>query len=149
MKTKSEKDVCCTNRKALHEYFVLDTLEAGIMLKGTEIKSLRGHKVSLDGAYAKTDENGEVWLIGCNIEVYTHGNHSNHEPKRDRKLLLRKSEIAKFAGKAQQAGHTLIPLSVYIFKGKAKVQLAVCKGKQLHDKRQSIKEKDMRRSMED
>lgn len=149
MKTKSDKDVCCTNRKALHEYFVLDTLEAGIMLKGTEIKSLRGHKVSLDGAYAKVDENGEVWLIGCNIEVYSHGNHANHEPKRDRKLLLRKNEIAKFAGKALQAGHTLIPLSVYIFKGKAKLQLAVCKGKQLHDKRQSIKEKDMRRSMED
>jgi len=144
-KEPSEKTIC-QNRKAWHEYYVLDTIETGIVLKGTEIKSIRDHKVSLDGSYAKM-ENGEVWLIGCSIEEYSHGSHDNHEHKRRRKLLLHKNEIRKFAEKAEQIGHTLVPLKLYLSKGKAKIELAVCKGKQLHDKRQAMKERDTKREM--
>jgi len=136
------------NRKAWFEYHVLDTVEAGIVLKGTEIKSIRDNKVHLTGSYAKI-ENGEVWLIGCTIDEYSHGNTQNHEPKRKRKLLLHKREIEKFAEKAEQIGHTLVPLKLYLSKGKAKIELAVCKGKQLHDKRQALKERDAKKEMND
>jgi len=147
-KEPNEKTIC-QNRKAWHEYTVLDTIEAGIVLKGTEIKSIRDHKISLDGSYAKV-ENGEVWLIGCNIDEYNHSSPSlNHEPKRKRKLLLHKREIDKFAEKAEQIGHTLVPLKVYLSKGKAKVELAVCKGRQLHDKRQALKDRDAIKEMRD
>ena len=146
-KKKPPESTVCSNRKARHDYHILDTAEAGIVLTGTEIKSLRAHKASLAGSYARVDANGEVWMIGSNIEEYEKGNQFNHDPKRARKLLLHKKEIAKFAEKAQQQGHTLIPLRIYLNKGKAKVELAVAKGKQTHDKRQSLKERDAEREM--
>lgn len=140
----SNNQIVCQNRKARFEYEVLETLEAGIVLTGTEIKSVRQHHVSLDGAFAVV-ANGEVTLVNCNIEPYKQGNVHNHQPKRQRRLLLNKSEIAKFAEKAKVKGFTVVPLSMYIKNGKAKVELAVCRGKQLHDKRRSIKDRDLSR----
>lgn len=142
----SNNQVVCQNRKARFEYEVLETLEAGIVLKGTEIKSVTQHHVSLDGAFAVV-ANGEVTLVNCNIEPYKQGNVNNHEPKRQRRLLLNKSEIAKFAETAKIKGYTIVPMSMYIKNGKAKVELAVCRGKQLHDKRQSIKDRDLSREL--
>ena len=145
------KDVC-RNRRALHEYDILDRLECGLVLTGTEVKSLREGQASLEDAYAKI-EGGEVWLIGSDIPEYAMGNRMNHKPKRTRKLLLHRREIARFAGKASQRGFTLVPVRMYFKNGRAKVELAVAKGKQLHDKRQSLKKKDadreIRRSMRD
>lgn len=140
------KQVVCQNRKARFEYEILETIEAGIVLKGTEIKSVRQHHVSLDGSFAIV-QGGEVALANCNIEPYKQGNIHNHEPKRQRRLLLHKSEIRKFAEKAKVKGFTLVPLSIYLKDGKAKVELAVCRGKQLHDKRASMKERDAKREM--
>jgi SsrA-binding protein len=140
----------CRNRRAFHEYEVLDRLECGLVLTGTEVKSLRDGHANLEDAYAKIDD-GEVWLIGSDIPEYAMGNRMNHKPKRPRKLLLHRREIARFAGKASQRGFTLVPLRLYFKGGRAKVELAVCKGKQLHDKRQDLKKKDadreIRRSM--
>lgn len=138
--------IMCQNRKARFEYEILETLEAGIVLTGTEIKSVRMHHVSLDGAFAVV-ANGGVTLVNCNIEPYQHGNIHNHEPKRQRRLLLKKSEIAKFAEKAKVKGFTLVPLSMYIQQGIAKVELAICRGKQIHDKRQAIKDRDLSKEM--
>lgn len=138
--------VVCQNRKARFEYEILETIEAGIVLKGTEIKSVRQHHVSLDGSFAIANQ-GEVTLVNCNIEAYKQGNIHNHEPKRQRKLLLHKSEIKKFAEKAKIKGFTLVPLSIYLKDGKAKVELAVCRGKQLHDKRRALKDRDAEREM--
>jgi len=138
--------VVCQNRKARYDYEVVETLEAGIILKGTEIKSVRDNRVTLDGAYATVD-NGQVTLVGCNIEPYSHGNLHNHEAKRDRRLLLNKSEITKFADKASIRGFTLIPLSMYIKDGKAKIELGVCRGRQTHDKRQAIKNREAKKEM--
>jgi len=135
-----------TNRKATFEYYVLDSIEAGIALQGTEVKSIRSKGASLDGSYAVL-EDGELWLVGCHIEEYSHGNVFNHDPKRRRKLLLKKREIKKFAENAQIKGNTLVPLSLYFKEGRVKVQLAVCKGKQKHDKRNTIKERDAEREM--
>lgn len=146
MKKKKEQDnTVCRNRKAAHEYHILDRAEAGLVLVGSEVKSVRNHKVSLDGAYARI-ENGEVWLVGANIEQYKHAIW-DHDPRRKRKLLLSRQEIKKFAEKATQKGFTLIPLSIYFKSGRAKVELAVCKGKQDHDKRQAIKKRDVEREM--
>jgi SsrA-binding protein len=140
------------NKRAFHEYEVLDRIECGIVLKGTEVKSLREGSSSLEDAYAKL-EDGEVWLIGSDIPEYTMGNRLNHKPKRPRKLLLHRREIEKFAGKATQRGFTLVPLRMYFKKGLAKVELAVARGKQLHDKRQAAKtadaKRDIRRAMSD
>jgi SsrA-binding protein len=135
----------CQNRKARYEYHILSTLECGIILTGSEIKSIREHKVSLDGSFA-TVANGEMWLIGTNIDPYKNATQQ-HEPKRKRKLLLHKQEIQKFGQKAEQTGHTLIPLKIYIKEGRAKVEIAVCRGKQLHDKRQAAKERDSRKEI--
>lgn len=135
------KTIICTNRRATYEYEVIDTIQAGIILVGTEIKSIRKYKVSLDGSWADIRD-GKVVLVGCNIEKYATGGFYNHEPKRDRQLLLNKSEIKKFAEYAKIRGYTLIPLSMYINDGLAKIQLAICKGKQIHDKRQTIKDRD-------
>lgn len=138
--------VICQNRKARYDYDVVETLEAGIVLKGTEIKSIRDHRVTLDGAYATVND-GQVTLVGCSIEPYSHGNLLNHEPKRDRRLLLHKREIAKFADKASIRGFTLIPLSIYLKGGKAKIELAVCRGRQTHDKREAIKTREAKKEM--
>jgi SsrA-binding protein len=154
---KDEKDgegikLICRNRRAFHEYVVSERLECGIVLTGTEVKSLREGKTSLEEAYAKLEEN-EVWLIGCDIPEYTMAHRMNHKPKRPRKLLLHRREIAKFAGKASQRGFTLVPLRMYFKKGLAKVELAVARGKQMYDKRQDLKkadaQRDMRRAMSD
>ena len=149
---QSEDDVkvVTRNRRAFHEYEVLDRMECGIVLVGTEVKSLRDGHASLEDAYAKL-EDGEVWLIGSDIPEYAMGNRMNHKPKRPRKLLLHKREIAKFAGKASQRGFTLVPLRIYFKEGRAKVEVAVAKGKQSHDKREAAKksqaQKDIRQAM--
>ena len=137
----------CRNRRAHHEYEIHDTIECGVMLVGTEVKSLREGHASLEDAYAKV-ENGEVWLIGCEIPEYPYGNRLNHKPKRPRKLLLRRSEINKFAGKASEKGFTLVPLRVYFKNGLAKVEVAVARGKQRYDKRQALKKAEAKREMD-
>jgi SsrA-binding protein len=140
----------CRNRRALHDYEVHDRLECGLVLTGTEVKSLRDGHASLEDSYARLD-GGEVWLVGCDIPEYAMGNRMNHKPKRSRKLLLHRHEINRFAGKASQKGFTLVPLRLYFKNGLAKVELAVCRGKQLHDKRQALKkadaQKEIRRAM--
>jgi SsrA-binding protein len=142
--------IICRNRRAFHEYVIEDTLECGLVLTGTEVKSLREGAGGLEDAYAKIEDD-EVWLIGSDIPEYSMGNRMNHKPKRPRKLLLHRREIAKFAGKASQRGFTLVPLKMYFKDGRAKVELAVARGKQLHDKRQAAKkadaQKEIRRAM--
>ena len=136
----------CRNRRAFHEYTISDRLECGIVLTGTEVKSLREGTANLEDAYAKID-NGEVWLIGSDIPEYTMGNRLNHKPKRSRKLLLHRREIEKFAGKASQRGFTLVPLRMYFKEGRAKVELGVARGKQQHDKRQDQKKAEAQREI--
>jgi SsrA-binding protein len=145
---KSEDDVkvVTRNKRAFHEYDIIERMECGIVLCGTEVKSLREASASLEDAYAKIDD-GEVWLIGSDIPEYTMGNRMNHKPKRPRKLLLHRREIEKFAGKATQRGFTLVPLRIYFKHGLAKVELAVAKGKQLHDKREAKKKADAQREI--
>ena len=142
----------CRNKRAFHEYEIFDTLECGIVLTGTEVKSLRERAASLEEAYAKI-EGRELWLIGSDIPEYTMGNRLNHKPKRPRKLLLHRREIDKFAGKASQQGYTLIPLRMYFKKGRAKIEIAVARGKKLYDKRESQKKaaaaKEIRKAMKD
>jgi SsrA-binding protein len=144
---ESEIHVVCRNRRAFHEYEILDRLECGIVLVGTEVKSLRDGHCLLTEAYAKLDE-GELWLIGCEIPEYAMGNRLNHKPKRIRKLLLHRREMEKFAGKASQKGFTLVPLSIYFKSGRAKVEVAVARGKQVHDKRESLKKADSQREIQ-
>src|SRR5271168_4256658 len=139
------KDVC-RNRRAFHEYEVLDRLECGLVLTGTEVKSLRDGLANLEDAYARIDD-GEVWLIGSDIPEYAMGNRMNHKPKRPRKLLMHRREIGKFAGKASQRGFTLVPLRMYFRQGRAKVELAIARGKQLHDKREAKKTADAQREI--
>ena len=139
--------VVTRNRKAAHEYELSDRLECGVVLVGTEVKSLRDGHCSLDGAYAKV-EDGELWLIGCEIPEYAMGNRLNHKPKRDRKLLLHRREIAKFAGKAAERGYTLIPTRIYFKNGRAKVEVAVARGKQLYDKRHALKSAEAKREID-
>jgi SsrA-binding protein len=134
------------NKRAFHEYEILDTLECGIVLTGTEVKSLRERSCSLEDAYAKI-EDGEVWLIGSDIPEYSMANRLNHKPKRKRKLLMHRREIGKFAGKASQRGFTLVPLRMYFKGGRAKVELAVARGKALYDKREAAKKADAQREI--
>lgn len=138
--------VICRNKRAFHEYTVLERLECGIVLTGTEVKSLREAHASLEDAYAKID-GGEVWLVNSDIPEYAMGNRLNHKPKRPRKLLLHKREIGKFVGKASERGFTLVPLRMYFKHGLAKVELAVARGKQVHDKREAKKKADAEREM--
>lgn len=135
------------NRRARHEYEVLDTIECGIVLVGSEVKTLRNGRVTLDDAYGNVNQ-GEVWLIGCDIPEYTEANQFNHEPKRKRKLLLHRREIEKFASKAFEKGLTLVPLKLYFKRGRAKVLLGICKGRQLHDKREKMKKETMNRDIQ-
>jgi SsrA-binding protein len=141
------EQVVCRNRRATHEYAIHDTLECGLVLVGTEVKSLRDGHAMLDDAYAKVEDD-ELWLIGCEIPEYTAGNRMNHKPKRTRKLLAHKREIGKLVGKASQQGFTLVPLRLYFKGGRAKVEIAVAKGKQAHDKRQTLKTKEAKREMD-
>lgn len=143
-----EKKVVSVNRKAKHDYFILETFEAGIALKGTEVKSLRSGKVSMQDSYADV-KNGEVWIYNLHISPYEHGNIYNHDPKRPRKLLLNKDEIAYLIGKVKEKGLTLIPLSIYFNeRGWAKVELGLAKGKKLYDKRRDLAEKAEKRELE-
>ena len=136
------------NRKARHDYFVLETFECGIVLTGTEIKSVRDGKVNLKEGYAFI-RGGELWLVGVHISPYEKGSYYNHEPLRDRKLLMKRNEILRLFAKVREKGLTLVPLSVYLKEGKrAKVELALVKGKLLHDKRDSLAERDAKRDME-
>jgi SsrA-binding protein len=140
-------ETICRNRRATHDYEIHDTLECGIVLVGTEVKSLRAGHASLDEAYARIDE-GELWLHGAEIPEYLFGNRLNHKPKRARKLLLHRREIDKFAGKASEKGFTLVPLRLYFRGGNAKVEVAVARGKQTHDKRESVKKNEAKRDMD-
>ncbi|CAN5492447.1 SsrA-binding protein SmpB [soil metagenome] len=141
-------ETVAVNRRARHEYEITDTFEAGIVLTGTEIKSIRAGKANLADAYARV-ENGEAWLSGAHIAPYEAGNRYNHEPKRDRKLLLRRSEIDELMGRASAKGLTVVPLRLYLTaKGRAKIELGLARGKQLHDRRRSIAEREMRREVE-
>jgi SsrA-binding protein len=143
---KNERPIA-QNRKARHNYEVVDTLECGIMLVGSEVKSLRAGQVSLEEAYGRMDR-GEVWLMGCDIQEYKNANVLNHEPRRRRKLLLHRREINKVAGKAYEKNFTLVPLKMYFKGGRAKVLLGICKGKKSYDKRESIKKGDMQRDID-
>jgi SsrA-binding protein len=145
-KDEDDIQVVTRNKRAFHEYEVLDRLECGLVLQGTEVKSLRDGHGNLEDAYAKI-EDGELWLIGSEIPEYAMGNRLNHKPKRPRKLLLHKRELARFAGKASQQGFTLVPLRLYFKGGRAKVEVAVAKGKQMHDKRQAAKKADADREI--
>ena len=143
----TNKKVLAQNKKARHEYFILETIECGIELAGTEVKSVRQGKVNLTDAYASVD-NGEVFIKGMNISPFEKGNIFNKDPLRVRKLLLHKKEIRKLIGQIQQQGLTLIPLSVYLKGSLVKVSLAVAKGKKLYDKRADIAKRDARRDAE-
>ena len=145
-KEKGEKLVA-NNKKAFHDYFIEETFEAGIVLHGTEVKSLRMGKCSIKEAYLRI-EGGEMYIYGMHISPYEKGNIFNKDPLRVRKLLLHKYEIMKLAGKVQEKGLTLIPLKVYFKDSKAKVEIALAKGKKLYDKRAAIAEKDRKRDAE-
>lgn len=136
-----------SNRRATHDYEILETFEAGIVLQGTEIKSIRDHGASLQEAYIKVLQT-ELWLIGCSIAPYRFGNIHNHEEKRDRKLLMHKREINRLKEASQEKGLTIIPLAFYLKQGKVKVRIAIAKGKKNIDKRAHIKERDEKRRIQ-
>ena len=135
------------NRRARHDYHLLERVEAGIVLTGTEVKSLRDGRASLQQAYADVRD-GEAWLVGAHISVYEQGNLANHDPDRDRKLLLHKKELASLAGKVAQRGLTLVPTKLYFKDGRAKVELALARGKEQRDKRRDIAKREADRDME-
>ena len=135
------------NRKAYHEYHVLESLEAGIALKGTEVKSLRAGRASLKEAYARP-EGGELWLLGAHIARYEAGSHTNHEPTRKRKLLLHRDQIDNLAAQVMEKGLTLVPLKLYLKNGRAKVELGLARGKKLYDKRQVMIQRVMQREID-
>ncbi|HET7029630.1 MAG TPA: SsrA-binding protein SmpB [Candidatus Limnocylindrales bacterium] len=136
------------NRRARHEFSIDETFEAGIVLTGTEIKSIRNGKANLSDAYARI-ERGEAWLIGAHIAPFEQGNRNNHEPKRERKLLLHRSEIDELLGRAKAKGQTIVPLRLYLTaRGRAKLELGLARGKQLHDRRRDIADRDARRDIE-
>ena len=139
--------VFAENRKARHDFTVLETIECGIVLSGTEVKSVRHGSVSLSGSYGAVLR-GELWLVGCDIAVYKFGNRFNHEPKSMRKLLVHAKEVEDLRLKTEAKGLTLIPLKVYLKRGRIKLSLGVCRGKQMHDKRDALKKKAIRRDME-
>ncbi|GAB2924968.1 SsrA-binding protein SmpB [Rhodococcus aerolatus] len=145
MREKGRK-VIASNRKARHNYTVLDVYEAGVVLVGTEVKSLREGKASLVDAFATVDS-GEVWLRGLHIPEYTQGTWTNHTPRRTRKLLLHRSEIERLVGKTREGNLTLVPLSMYFSDGKVKVELALGRGKQAHDKRHDLARRDVEREV--
>ena len=137
--------VVAQNRKARHNYFIEETMEAGRALTGTEVKSLRGGRSNIAESYV-TDRGGEAWLVNAHIPEYTAGNRFNHEPRRPRKLLLHRKQINRLIGAIQREGRTVVPLQVYFNpRGRAKIEIALVTGKQAHDKRQSIKERDWKR----
>jgi len=147
MNQNSEEKTLVTNKRAEHDYFILNRFEAGIALKGTEVKSLRQGKANFLDAYVDFI-NGEAYLVNMHISEYTQGNRFNHEEKRKRKLLLKKNEILKLQQKVKEKGFTVIPLRAYVKNGKIKIEIALARGKKLYDKRESIAEKDLKRELE-
>ncbi len=143
----SGKKIVCTNRKAHRDYFILDRYEAGMVLTGTEVKSLRDGKANLKDSYASLKRE-ELYLYNMHISPYTHGNITNHEPTRTRKLLMHKKEIRRLIGKIREKSLSLIPITVYFVRGRAKVELALAKGKRQYDKRQDIKKREETREIE-
>jgi len=138
--------VIATNRKAYHDYLIEDTYEAGIVLTGSEIKSIRAGQANLRDGFAAI-RNDELWLVNVHISPYHQASYENHEPRRDRKLLLHRREINRLTGKLQEKGLTLIPLKIYLKNSRAKVELGLARGKKLHDKRESMRERDDRRQI--
>jgi len=136
--------VVCRNRRARHDYDILDEIECGVVLYGSEVKAIRDSKISIDEAYARL-ENNEVWLHNCDIAEYPQATYLNHERRRSRKLLLNRREIRKFAEAADHSGKTLIPLDVHFTRGRVKVQLAIGQGRKVHDKRDRLKQQDANR----
>jgi SsrA-binding protein len=144
---KPERKVVAENKRARHKFEVLQTFEAGLVLVGTEVKTLRAGRASIEEGYGRVDAD-EIWLVGAHIDEYSHGNRSNHEPRRRRKLLLRKSEIKKLKAGVTQRGFTIVPLSLWFSpRGHAKVTIALCRGKKIHDKRETLRAKEARREM--
>lgn len=144
-KPELDREVVAQNRKARFDYFIEETFEAGLQLTGTEVKSLRGGRSTIAESYV-TEQGGEAWLVNANIPLYAAGNRNNHEPKRPRKLLLHKAQISKLIGAIQREGRTVVPLQVYFNgQGRAKIEIALAKGKQAHDKRQTLKDRDWQR----
>ncbi len=143
----SEDRVVATNRRARHEYEILEILEAGLVLRGTEVKSLRDGQVNFKDSYV-TVRNEEAWLRGCHISPYSHGTSANHEPERDRKLLLHKREITRMLGKTAEKGLTVVPLKIYFKGGRIKIEVGLARGKKLHDKRATLRERETKREME-
>ena len=143
---KEERQVITTNRKARHEYTIIETFEAGIELRGTEVKSLRDSKAQLTDAYA-TVESGQIYLRNAHISIYDPGSYSNHEPTRTRRLLMHKAEIRKLEVRLNQSGLTMVPLSLYFLRGKVKVELAVVKGRKTFDKRDKLDERRARKEI--
>ncbi len=147
MPTESRAEsVVSTNRKALHEYFILERHEAGLVLKGTEVKSLRQSAANLQDGYVVL-RNGELWLVGMHISPFDKGNINNHDPKRDRKLLMHRREIRKLAVKISEKGLTLVPLKVYFSKNIVKVEIGIAKGKRAYDKREAIARRETERQL--
>ncbi len=142
-----ERQIISRNKKAYFDFHIFDKYEAGIVLTGTEIKSVRKNEVNLKDSFVRI-ENGEVFLYNCHISPFDHGNRYNHEPLRTRKLLLKKKEILKIDSKVKKDGYTVVPLEMFIFKGFAKVEIALAKGKKLHDKREAIAKKDQKREID-
>lgn len=143
----TDEKTVVTNRKALHDYFIIDRFEAGIALKGTEVKSLRQSNANLQDGYALI-RNGEIWLIGMHVSPFEKGNINNHDPKRDRKLLLHKREIRRLIGHIAEKGLTLVPLRVYFKNNIAKIELGIARGKKAYDKREAIKERETKRQIQ-
>ena len=140
--------VVARNRRARFEYDLIESFEAGIVLMGTEVKSLRTGKASLEEAYAQVDRDGEVWLNGCDIPEYLQANRMNHKAKRPRKLLLHRKEIDKLTAKSSDRGLTIVPLKIYFKNGMAKVEICIAKGRKLYDKREALKKQDAKRDID-
>jgi SsrA-binding protein len=144
--SETDRQIVCSNRRARHEYDVLDELDCGLVLTGSEVKSIRNHKITIEEAYARVD-NGEVWLVDCDIAEYAQASIYNHARQRKRKLLMNRREIRKFAEAGENDGLTLVPLAVFFQRGIVKLRLGLCKGRRQHDKRERMKEASDRREM--
>jgi SsrA-binding protein len=144
--SETDDKLVATNRKARHNFDILESYEAGLVLRGTEAKSLRAGLINFKDSYAEI-RNQEAWLVGCHIAPYSHGTDANHSPERSRKLLLHRREINRLLGKVAERGLTLVPLRLYFKQGRAKLELGLARGKKLHDKRETIRERDARREL--
>ncbi len=144
---KSDRKVIATNRKAHHNYFLEDSIEAGLVLVGSEIKSIRDHRVNLSDGYVD-ERNGELWLLSVHIGEYVQANRFGHQPLRPRKLLLHRKEIARLVSKMREKGYTVVPTQLYLRKGKAKIEIALARGKKQYDKRAAIADKDSKREVD-